>query len=83
MWIVILLVAAAILFILYTRREGYDVCHGHCLKNSSDQVEDAWDCCECNATVHATYNKGFRACMCNLGYGDFCFRPVTNFLLSQ
>lgn len=83
MWWVVIALIIVIGLVYLNRREGYDVCHGHCLKNSSGLVEDAWDCCECNATVHATYNKGFRVCMCNLGYQDFCFRPVTNFLLSQ
>jgi hypothetical protein len=82
MWL-LLLVSILLFLVFMSRREGYDICKGHCLRNSSGQVEDAWDCCQCMATVYAKYNKGFRKCMCNLGYGDFCFKPVTNLLLSQ
>jgi len=73
--IVAILALVGLAWYMY-RREGYDVCHGHCLKNSSGLVEDVWDCCECRATTHATYNQGFRECMCDSGYKDYCFRPV-------
>jgi hypothetical protein len=82
MWLVV--VALLLLLLLVVSKERYiGVCHGHCLKNKSGLVEDAWDCCECISTVNGTYNQGFQKCMCDLQYKDFCFNPVTNFLLSQ
>lgn len=70
--------------VLSYRKEGY--CEGYCMKNSSNLVEDPWDCCECLATINpldGSQSKGFRRCMCGQGYNDYCYTPVTNFLLSQ
>ena len=60
-----------------------DVCSGHCFKNSQGQIMDVYDCCECKATVSGSYEPNFHKCMCEAGYGDYCYLPVTNLLLSQ
>jgi hypothetical protein len=51
-------------------------------------VSNTYDCCECQATGNfiddtEKFNRKFRYCMCGKGYKDYCFKPVTNFLLSQ
>ena len=45
-------------------------------------------CCECLASgPYIENNEGFderkRACLCSAGFENYCFKPVTNFLLSQ
>lgn len=58
-------------------------CEGHCF-----DPNDVQSCCECLATGNtfsdsSGYQKRFRKCMCKKGYQNYCFIPVTNFLLSQ
>jgi hypothetical protein len=61
------------------------VCSSHCTsgKDSNGGPMDVYDCCECMATVTNHYEPNFHKCMCSYGYGDYCFLPVTNMLLSQ
>jgi hypothetical protein len=58
-------------------------CDMHCVVDKGGEVMDVYDCCECSATVSGSYEPTFHKCMCDAGYGDFCYIPVTNFLLSQ
>lgn len=58
-------------------------CSSHCFKNNNDEISNVWDCCDCKATVTGHYEPNFHQCMCSVGMADYCFKPVTNFLLSQ
>lgn len=67
-----------------------DTCAAHCVTGSDGRVMDDYDCCQCRATGSAGfgedpgYDKRFRICMCQqAGRRDFCYRPVTNLILSQ
>lgn len=67
-----------------------DKCASHCVTDSDGRVMNDYDCCQCRATGSSGfgedpgYDKRFRICMCQqAGRRDFCYRPVTNFILSQ
>ena len=60
-----------------------DVCSSHCFSDSHGEVMDQYDCCNCMATIAGNYEPDFYRCMCHNGYEDYCYRPVTNLLLSQ
>lgn len=89
--LVLIIVALAIIAVIWFARKNHyafiptfdEACHGHCAMDRKGLVENAWDCCECESTVDQTHEPGFYHCMCNLGYGDYCFTPRTNLLLSQ
>lgn len=62
---------------------SWDDCSTHCNKYGS-----IFDCCDCLASgEYITNNGGFnirkRKCLCEAGYDNYCYRPVTNLLLSQ
>jgi hypothetical protein len=85
-------VALGIGILLYRKREGYiynnvstskDRCKSHCFENNSGEIMDDYDCCECMATVTGSFEPNFHSCMCSVGQNDYCYKPVTNFLLSQ
>lgn len=87
--LLILFVVLAIAYIAKTcsAAENYvtwlGVCQGHCFKNSNGEISNVYDCCECKATITNEFEPNFHMCMCDAGYNDYCYRPVTNFLLSQ
>lgn len=60
-----------------------DVCSSHCFSSADGKVMDQYDCCRCMAIVSGRYEPNFHRCMCHNGYSDYCYRPVTNLLLSQ
>ena len=66
-----------------TQHYDSDVCAGHCFRDGSGKIMDDYDCCECKATVTNKFEPNFHKCMCNAGYADYCYIPVTNLLLSQ
>jgi hypothetical protein len=62
---------------------SWDDCSTHCNKYGS-----IFDCCDCLASgEYITNNRGFnerkRKCLCEAGYNNYCYTPVTNLLLSQ
>lgn len=59
------------------------VCGSHCFLNQNNEISDIYDCCTCHATISGSFEPNFHQCMCSAGYGDYCFKPVTNMLLSQ
>jgi hypothetical protein len=60
------------------------VCSSHCVKNQRGETMDVYDCCNCKAiTAGGQWTPYFRNCMCKAGYGNYCFREATNYLLSQ
>jgi len=59
------------------------VCGSHCFLNQNNEISDIYDCCTCQATTSGKFEPNFHQCMCSAGYGDYCFKPVTNMLLSQ
>jgi len=64
-------------------------CASQCVTGGDGRVMDDYGCCQCRATGATFgeddgYDKRFRICMClGAGRGDFCFKPVTNLILSQ
>jgi hypothetical protein len=69
-------------------------CATRCVRNGEGEVMDHYDCCECKAIIsksvkardslpYDSIEPNLRLCMCEEGYGDYCYLPVTNFLLSQ
>jgi len=57
-------------------------CGSHCFE-IGNEISDKYDCCECRAIVSGNFEPNFHGCMCDSGYSDYCYRPVTNLLLSQ
>lgn len=70
-------------FSLLNHEGGETVCASHCFTNQNGEISDIYDCCTCHATISGRYEPNFHQCMCSSGYGDYCFKPVTNMLLSQ
>ena len=58
-------------------------CSVHCIKNQSGDLENAYGCCDCAATIEDEYEPNFQLCMCDLGYENYCFKQSTDLLLSQ
>ena len=64
-------------------------CSSHCARGTDGNIMDIQDCCECQASGGVfegetdAYDTKFRSCMCQNKRNDYCFKPVTNFLLSQ
>lgn len=84
LFIILLVVCSAILFLSQKRENFRGQCASQCYVGSDGEIMDIYNCCECIATMSGgEYDPKFRACMCAGGYGDYCFKPVTNFLLSQ
>ena len=68
---------------LGTLLKSNDPCSGHCLEENG-KVMDVYDCCNCQAITNGgEWTPYFRKCMCKQGWGNYCFREETNYLLSQ
>jgi len=88
-----LLVVVAVLIVIWlicrkAQRSNFNfgddsVCDGHCFRDGNGHIMDVYDCCECKATVTNQFEPNFHKCMCEAGYKDYCYIPVTNLLLSQ
>jgi len=83
--VIALIIAVAIIFCGSKQKSNFDsdVCAGHCFRDGNGKIMDIYDCCECRATVTNQFEPNFHECMCSEGYKDYCYRPVTNLLLSQ
>jgi hypothetical protein len=70
---------------LYQIGSTDSTCASHCVKGSNGKVMEVYDCCDCKATTNgvAPYEPSFYMCMCEAGYGDYCYKPWNNLLLSQ
>lgn len=84
--IVICLLAVAILACYLSKRNIEGLSIGECAVQCSGG--DVFGCCQCQSsglTITNTdnYNSRYRKCLCDSGYHDYCYKPVTNFLLSQ
>lgn len=86
---VLLVIGVVVLIVILCRKPSQKsnfsphVCDGHCFRNGKGEIMDIYDCCECRATVTNQFEPNFHMCMCGEGYNDYCYRPVTNLLLSQ
>ena len=81
-------IIAAIYIMAYRKNKQHfqeDKCTVRCI-GSDKNIMNQWDCCECKSIedgFQEDSRERFRKCMCKAGYGDFCFKEFTNFLLSQ
>lgn len=83
--ILIISVCVLLYSLQYSRSnfEPVSECSGHCFTNGKGQIMDDYDCCECKATITNQFEPNFHQCMCEAGYNDYCYLPVTNLLFSQ
>lgn len=90
--VAILAAGVYIIKLFIKKRQGFSledhenmnsVCSSHCFSNSDGEISDVYDCCNCMAIISGHFEPSFHQCMCNSGYNDYCYKPVTNLLLSQ
>lgn len=85
--LLLLLLTIALIYFLTSQKSFQRFQNNRCATKCTS-VSSIYDCCVCQATGDfiddaGRFERKFRFCMCKHGYKDYCYKPVTNFLLSQ